>query len=111
MVLIFTFWVFLVLGAILGQDSPKSPPTSFEDQFWDQFSLIFDHFLVHFWFFFVGLGLHVGSCCLLWCWFVALLVCWLVGLRARSFAGFLVCWLSAGRQSGPRVQGLGTGGP
>ena len=33
------------------------------------------------------MGVHFGSCCLLWCWFVALLVRW--------FDGFLVCWLVA----------------
>ena len=101
---------FLVLGAILAprrpQDAPRSPkrrprqpPRPILEPFWLIFGCFFGCFLV-------GLGVHLGSCCLLWCWFVALLVCWFVGffdLLARCLAGFLVCWLSVCRLPGPRV--------
>ena len=43
-----------------------------------------------------------------WCVF-SLLLCWLVGLLVRCFAGFLVCWLSVGQLSGPTVPGTAAG--
>ena len=43
-----------------------------------------------------------------WCVF-SLLLCWLVGLLVRCFAGFLVCWLSVGQLFGPTVPGTVAG--
>ena len=90
------------------QEAPRGAQDSLQDRFWNHFGTLLVDFFGGF---LVGLGVHFGSCCLLWCWFVVVLVCWFVGLLARCFAGFLVCWLSVCRLSGPRIQGPGAGDP
>ena len=80
------FRIFFALGAFLTprwpQDAPRSPTRRprqplrpILESFWLICWWIFGWFLFH-------LGVHFGSCCFLWCWFVALLVWWFVGLLA-----------------------------
>ena len=93
---------------------PKKPQEAPKTASKTDFGAILVDFWLIFWLFFDWFGgssrllllVVVLVCCL-----VGLLVPWFLGLLARCFAGFLVCWLSVCRLSGPRVQGTVAAGP
>ena len=100
----------LALGAKMGPRRPNKPPEAPKIASKTDLGAILVHFWLIFYGFLVGLGVHFGSCCLLWFWFVALLVCWFVGLLVCWLVAllvFLVCWLSVCRLSGPESKARG----
>ena len=105
-VMLMGFRLLGLLGAKMGPRAPKKPQEAPKTACKTDFGAILVDFWLIFWLFFGWFG---GSSQLLL--LVVVLVCCLVGLLARCFAGFLVCWMSVCRLPGPRVPGTVAAGP